>query len=176
MVYVNTNDFVNICILGNSWKGLANQLSENGVMSSCMTHNWKTLGKHTNVMQKLFVNIGSFSFSLKTQSIELQNVHFGTCSLFFYVGSMFSHKILSWKILYKDIKVNVHLELHACWKKQTLCWLLILLHRFDLPTFPLNLEENLLDHQDWIKKSSTCMRHGGTLTSAWWRMRWICIS
>lgn len=92
MVYVSKNDFVNICIPGNSWKRLVNQLSINGVRSSCITHNQKTIRKHTNVMQKVFINNGSFSFSQKTQNIGLQNVHFGIGSLFCDVGSMFHTK------------------------------------------------------------------------------------
>jgi hypothetical protein len=95
-------------------------------------------------------------------------VHFGTWSLFCDVGSLSSHKILSWQILSRDIKVNVHLELHVYWGKQAFCWLLVLLHKSNLLILPLNLE-NLLDPQDWIKTSSTCMWCGGTLINAWWR-------
>ncbi len=121
MMYVSRDNFVNVCIPSNSWKGLATQLLVNGVMSSCMTHNGRTLGEHTKVMQELFAHSGSFSFSWNTQNIGLLNVHFGTWSLFCDVGSLSSHIILSWQILPKDIKVSVHLELHVCWEKQALC-------------------------------------------------------
>lgn len=120
-MYVNRDNFVNVCIPRNSWKRLVNQLSINGVMSFYMTHNRRTLGKHTKVMQKLFAHSGSFSFSWNTQSIGLSNLHFGTWSLFCDVGSQSSNIILSWQILPKDIKVSVHLELHVYWEKQALC-------------------------------------------------------
>jgi hypothetical protein len=38
VVYVSRDSYVNICIPRKSWKGLANQLSVNRVMFSCMTH------------------------------------------------------------------------------------------------------------------------------------------
>ncbi len=70
----------------------------------------------------------------------------------------------------KDLLINY--QSMGSWLRKTL----VLLHRSDLTFSPLNLKENLLEHQDWIERNSTCMWHGGTLTSAWWRKRWICIS
>jgi len=78
MVYFSRDSYVNICIPRNSWKGLANQLSVNGLMSSCMIHSQRTLGKHTKLMQELLVNSRGFSFSWNTQSTGFQSVHFGT--------------------------------------------------------------------------------------------------